>query len=224
MKANTRTADKPSTSTAGGGHHTDIERAASTNTEAPNTEECFGPLSNVRFAVFALGSSAYPNFCAYGKYVDSVLGELGGERLTPLTCGDEMLGQEHAFRQWAPEVFRVACETFCLDSEDTLTDASKAMQNDALTVDTVRLVPSAERQRLDEQLDRYYNKRSTVGKLKRASTNLHASNAIEAPAGGDETAAADRSVILVEIQANEVSRRGGVVSWVRTVDGFLCDR
>lgn len=71
------------------------------------TEETFGPLSNVRFAVFALGSSAYPNFCAYGKYVDNILGELGGERLTKIAYGDEMCGQEHAFRRWAPEVFKV---------------------------------------------------------------------------------------------------------------------
>lgn len=70
-------------------------------------EETFGPLSNVRFAVFALGSSAYPNFCAYGKYVDNILGELGGERLTKIAYGDEMCGQEHAFRKWAPEVFKV---------------------------------------------------------------------------------------------------------------------
>lgn len=71
------------------------------------TEETFGPLSNVRFAVFALGSSAYPNFCAYGKYVDNILGELGGERLMKISYGDEMCGQEHAFRKWAPEVFKV---------------------------------------------------------------------------------------------------------------------
>lgn len=72
------------------------------------TEETFGPLSNVRFAVFALGSSAYPNFCAYGKYVDTVLGELGGERLCKVAYGDEMCGQEHAFRKWAPDVFKVS--------------------------------------------------------------------------------------------------------------------
>lgn len=71
------------------------------------TEETFGPLSNVRFAVFALGSSAYPNFCAYGKYVDNILGELGAERLIKIAYGDEMCGQENSFREWAPEVFKV---------------------------------------------------------------------------------------------------------------------
>lgn len=71
-------------------------------------EDTFGPLSNVRFAVFALGSSAYPNFCAFGKYVDNILGELGGERLLKMATGDEMCGQEPAFRKWAKEVFNVS--------------------------------------------------------------------------------------------------------------------
>lgn len=71
-------------------------------------DEDFGPLSNVRFAVFALGSSAYPNFCAFGKYVDNLLGELGGERLVKMEHGDEMCGQDQAFRKWAKEVFHVS--------------------------------------------------------------------------------------------------------------------
>lgn len=60
-----------------------------------------------RFAVFGLGSSAYPNFGAFGSYVDNLLGELGGERLMKLTLGDEMTCQEGAFKKWAPEVFKV---------------------------------------------------------------------------------------------------------------------
>lgn len=71
------------------------------------TDAAFGPLSNVRFAVFALGSSAYPNFCSFGKYMDTMLGDLGGERLIKVAYGDEMGGQEHAFHKWAPEVFKV---------------------------------------------------------------------------------------------------------------------
>lgn len=61
-----------------------------------------------RFAVFGLGSSAYPNFCAFGSYVDNLLGELGGERLIKLTKGDEMCGQEQAFKKWATGVFHVS--------------------------------------------------------------------------------------------------------------------
>ncbi|XP_043950192.1 nitric oxide synthase isoform X2 [Drosophila biarmipes] len=136
------------------------------------TEETFGPLSNVRFAVFALGSSAYPNFCAFGQYVDNILGELGGERLLRVAYGDEMCGQEQSFRKWAPEVFKLACETFCLDPEETLTDASLALQNDSLTVNTVRLVPSASKGSLDSSLSKYHNKKVHSCKIKDQPHNL----------------------------------------------------
>lgn len=57
--------------------------------------------------MFALGSSAYPNFCAFGRYVDNLLGELGGERLLKLSTGDELAGQDQQFRNWASEIFQV---------------------------------------------------------------------------------------------------------------------
>jgi len=37
-----------------------------------------------------------------------LLGELGGERLIKLTKGDEMCGQEQAFKKWATDVFHVS--------------------------------------------------------------------------------------------------------------------
>lgn len=58
--------------------------------------------------MFALGSSAYPNFCNFGKYVDKLLGDLGGERIHDLATGDEMCGQDQAFRKWASGVFNVS--------------------------------------------------------------------------------------------------------------------
>lgn len=72
------------------------------------------PLSNVRFGVFALGSTSYPHFCAFGRYVDQTLGELGAERILKCTCGDELCGQEKAFNEWSNQVFRTACDVFCL--------------------------------------------------------------------------------------------------------------
>ncbi|KAL3268497.1 hypothetical protein HHI36_007609 [Cryptolaemus montrouzieri] len=112
------------------------------STNEPLLEETFGPLSNVRFAVFALGSSAYPNFCAFGQYVDNLLGELGGERLHKMATGDEMCGQEQAFQKWAPHIFKVACETFCLDDDDTLNEATKHLHTEYISENTVRLVPA----------------------------------------------------------------------------------
>ncbi|CAG0901039.1 unnamed protein product [Darwinula stevensoni] len=85
--------------------------------ESVISKDSMGPLSNVRFAVFALGSSSYPNFASFGAYVDNLLGELGGERILPLAYGDEMCGQELSFTAWAPNVFQVSCETFCLEGD-----------------------------------------------------------------------------------------------------------
>ena len=60
-----------------------------------------------RFGVFALGSSAYSNFCAFGYHIDSLLSSLGGQRIIPVTTGDELNGQEQAFKSWAPKFFKV---------------------------------------------------------------------------------------------------------------------
>lgn len=78
-----------------------------------------------RFGVFALGSSAYPNFCAYGKYLDTVLAELGGERVSRLGIGDELCGQEQSFNDWATQIFGQACDVFCLTDELDMTEVMK---------------------------------------------------------------------------------------------------
>lgn len=65
------------------------------------------PTSPPRFAVFGLGSRAYPHFCAFARAVDTRLEELGGERVLPLGEGDELCAQEESFRTWARQVFQV---------------------------------------------------------------------------------------------------------------------
>ncbi|XP_059724770.1 nitric oxide synthase 3 isoform X2 [Haemorhous mexicanus] len=78
-----------------------------------NTDSA-GTLGALRFAVFGLGSRAYPHFCAFARAVDTRLEELGGERVLPLGEGDELCAQEESFRTWARQVFQAACETFCV--------------------------------------------------------------------------------------------------------------
>lgn len=78
-----------------------------------------------RYGVFALGSSAYPNFCAYGKYLDTVLAELGGERVSRLGTGDELCGQEQSFNEWATQVFEQAAEVFCLTDDLDMNEVMK---------------------------------------------------------------------------------------------------
>lgn len=62
-----------------------------------------------RFSVFGLGSRAYPHFCAFARAVDTLLEELGGERILRMGEGDELCGQEESFRTWAKKVFKVTC-------------------------------------------------------------------------------------------------------------------
>ncbi|KAB1266084.1 Nitric oxide synthase; inducible [Camelus dromedarius] len=65
-----------------------------------------------RYAVFGLGSSMYPQFCAFAHDIDQKLSHLGASQLAPIGEGDELSGQEEAFRSWAMQTFKAACETF----------------------------------------------------------------------------------------------------------------
>lgn len=68
--------------------------------------------------MFGLGSRAYPHFCAFGHAVDTLLEELGGERILKMREGDELCGQEEAFRTWAKKVFKVTiCPALRLGGE-----------------------------------------------------------------------------------------------------------
>ncbi|XP_058453237.1 nitric oxide synthase [Malaya genurostris] len=194
IKANSRTDMNKNVS-----DHRKIDRLDSLRGSTSDTvsEETFGQLSNVRFAVFALGSSAYPNFCAYGKYIDNILGELGGERLMRMATGDEICGQEQAFRKWAPEVFKIACETFCLDPEETLVDANFALQGE-LSENTVRFAPVTEHEPLDQALSKFHNKKTSECSMKRKAISLH-----------EGSQGSERSTILVEIIAEGMDYEPG---------------
>lgn len=64
-------------------------------------------ISSCRYAVFGLGSSMYPEFCAFAHTIDQKLAQLGASQLTPIGEGDELGGQEEAFRSWAVTAFKV---------------------------------------------------------------------------------------------------------------------
>lgn len=61
-----------------------------------------------RYAVFGLGSSMYPRFCAFAHDIDIKLSQLGASQLTPVGEGDELSGQEDAFCTWAVQTFQVS--------------------------------------------------------------------------------------------------------------------
>ena len=62
-----------------------------------------------RYSVFALGSSAYPHFCGFGKWLDQILFSLGGERLNDLALGDDLGDRDNAFKVWLLQTYQRAC-------------------------------------------------------------------------------------------------------------------
>lgn len=63
-----------------------------------------------RYAVFGLGSSMYPQFCAFAHDIDQKMSHLGASQLAPIGEGDELSGQEEAFRSWAMQTFKVSSQ------------------------------------------------------------------------------------------------------------------
>ncbi|KAK6313507.1 nitric oxide synthase, brain isoform X1 [Coregonus clupeaformis] len=94
--------------------YSDTRKSSSDEPEPRVNFESTGPLANVRFSVFGLGSRAYPHFCAFAHAVDTLFEELGGERILRMGEGDELCGQEESFRNWAKKVFKAACDVFCI--------------------------------------------------------------------------------------------------------------
>jgi len=61
----------------------------------------------MKYAVFALGNSSYPQFCSFGKFVNKSLVELGAKSLLELKLGDELNGQETSFNEWSANIYQV---------------------------------------------------------------------------------------------------------------------
>uniref|UniRef100_A0A4W3HSW6 nitric-oxide synthase (NADPH) n=1 Tax=Callorhinchus milii TaxID=7868 RepID=A0A4W3HSW6_CALMI len=78
------------------------------NGDPPENGEVYSQqaVSGGLFSVFGLGSRAYPHFCAFARAIDTLLDELGGERMQKMGEGDELCGQEESFRTWAKKVFK----------------------------------------------------------------------------------------------------------------------
>ncbi|XP_062448133.1 nitric oxide synthase, inducible [Rhea pennata] len=74
----------------------------------------------IRYAVFGLGSTMYPEFCAFAHAIDQKLAQLGASQLTPVGEGDELNGQEEAFRSWAVNAFKTACDIFNIRGKNSI--------------------------------------------------------------------------------------------------------
>ena len=64
---------------------------------------------NFSYGVFALGSSAYPHFCGFGKWLDTSLSRLDGHRLLQVGIGDELGDRDGEFQRWSKRALQKAC-------------------------------------------------------------------------------------------------------------------
>ena len=83
---------------------------------------------NLHFTVFGLGSSAYVDLAAFGTFIDSALGILGGHRLTALGIGDELKNQKASFQTWLTKTFQAAIKLHHIQvSEEKMETILKSM-------------------------------------------------------------------------------------------------
>uniref|UniRef100_A0A8C9SCT3 Nitric oxide synthase n=2 Tax=Scleropages formosus TaxID=113540 RepID=A0A8C9SCT3_SCLFO len=147
--------------------YSDTRKSSSDEPELKVNFESTGPLANVRFSVFGLGSRAYPHFCAFAHAVDTLFEELGGERILRMGEGDELCGQEESFRTWAKKVFKAACDVFCVGDDVNIEKANDSLiSNDrSWKKSKFRLAYTAEAPELTQALYNVHKKKVYGAKL-----------------------------------------------------------
>ena len=88
-----------------------------------------GWFQNKHFAVFGLGSSAYVDLAAFGAFIDTALGTLGGQRLTALGIGDEMKNQKASFQTWLTKAFQTAVKLYNVQVSEEKMDTMLKFMN-----------------------------------------------------------------------------------------------
>uniref|UniRef100_A0A3P8ZH67 Nitric oxide synthase 1 n=1 Tax=Esox lucius TaxID=8010 RepID=A0A3P8ZH67_ESOLU len=169
--------------------YSDTRKSSSDEPEAKVNFESTGPLANVRFSVFGLGSRAYPHFCAFAHAVDTLFEELGGERILRMGEGDELCGQEESFRNWAKKVFKAACDVFCIGDVNIEKAHDSLISNDrSWKKSRFRLTYTAEAPALTQALYSIHKKKVHGAKILQ-SENLQSSTS-------------NRSTIFVRLHTN----------------------
>ena len=115
------------------------------------------------YAVFALGSNAYPHFCAFGRHLDEMLDSLGGQRVLPCGTGDELAGQETSFQEWANDAFTGACKQFNLKTP-TSDAIPQMLQQSKWSASSVRLEAVQDKPEVDAD-ERSKRVASTLSRL-----------------------------------------------------------
>ncbi|XP_047688401.1 nitric oxide synthase, inducible isoform X3 [Prionailurus viverrinus] len=145
-----------------------------------------------RYAVFGLGSSMYPQFCAFAHDIDQKLSHLGASQLAPTGEGDELSGQEEAFRSWAVQTFKAACETFNVRGKHRVQIPKLYTSNVTWDPHHYRLVRDSQPLDLNKALGSMHAKKVFTMRLK-SQRNL-------------QSAKSSRTTLLVELSCEDSHR------------------
>ncbi|XP_051848310.1 nitric oxide synthase, inducible isoform X1 [Antechinus flavipes] len=119
-----------------------------------------------RYAVFGLGSSMYPQFCAFAHDIDEKFLQLGASQLAPTGEGDELSGQDEAYRSWALNTFKVACEIFSIQGRETIQIPKLYTTNETWNPENYRLVQDPQPLDLNKALSSMHAKNVFSMRLK----------------------------------------------------------
>ncbi|XP_067655044.1 nitric oxide synthase 1-like [Haliotis asinina] len=127
-----------------------LKESKNKGTEVGNNIEDSGrPLKSIRYGVFGLGSRAYPHFCAFGHFLDSLLGDLGGQKILETGEGDELSGQEQSFKIWAQRAFKASLNAFDVDMDVTNLVGDLSNNDDTWTADRFRIAKHPDKNESD---------------------------------------------------------------------------
>jgi len=80
------------------------------------------------FAVFGLGSTAYPKFAAFGKTLDNIYETVGATRMLPLSTGDELKDQRGSFNKWLRKLFLVSLKVMEVEAPKSYLEKMTAVK------------------------------------------------------------------------------------------------
>ncbi|XP_078535483.1 nitric oxide synthase, inducible [Lissotriton helveticus] len=124
-----------------------------------------------RYAVFGLGSSMYPLFCAFAHTVDQKLAQLGATKISLTGEGDELSGQDEAFITWALHTFKITCETFAIRDRNKILIPKLYTSHETWNPTQHRLVNATQSLDLAKELSNLHSRNVIPMKLK-ARQNL----------------------------------------------------
>ena len=85
-------------------------------------------IASKHFAVFGLGSTAYPKFAAFGKTLDNIYDTVGATRMLPLGTGDELRDQRGSFNKWLRKLFLVSLKVMGVEAPKSFLEKMTAVK------------------------------------------------------------------------------------------------